>query len=192
MDFRRMTRQEIEHWYVGAFAEAFVENERKPLADIFALISEGRYELWGLFEESEMLGYAAIWKREGVALRLLDYLGVVKEKRNGGLGADMLARIKAWGLPLVTESELPVEGDSEEENAIRLRRIAFYGRNGFAPAYEMATCGMRWCALTVNTEGFAAQDIQRAHKALYGPEREDVVVPLPPGEEPKLPYWMKK
>ncbi len=192
MEFRLMTQQEIERWYVGAFAEAFAENERKPLADIFALISEHCYELWGLFEGGTLLGYAAIWKREGVALRLLDYLGVVAERRNGGLGADMLARIKAWGLPLVTESELPVEGDGEEGNAIRLRRIAFYERNGLLPVYEMATCGSKWQALTVNTEGIAAEDIQLAHKALYGPGREDVVVPLPPGEEPKLPYWMKK
>lgn len=192
MDFRIMTAQETERWYFGAFAEAFAENERKPLADIFALIDGGRYELWGLFEGETMLGYAAIWKRSGVSLRLLDYLGVIAERRNGGLGADMLSRIKAWGIPLVTESELPVEGDSAEENAIRLRRIAFYERNGFFPAYVMATCGMRWQALTVNTDALAVSDVQRAHKALYGAEREDVVVPLPEGETPKMPYWMKK
>ncbi|MBR7146457.1 MAG: N-acetyltransferase, partial [Oscillospiraceae bacterium] len=107
MDFRKMTEREIEHWYYGAFAEAFAENERKPLADIFALISEGRYELWGLFEEAEMLGYAAIWKRAGIPLRLLDYLGVVKERRNGGLGASMLSLLREQGVPTVTESELP-------------------------------------------------------------------------------------
>lgn len=192
MEFRIMTARETEAWYFGAFAEAFAENERKPLADIFALIDEGRYELWGLFEGETMLGYAAVWKRKGLALRLLDYLGVVAGRRNGGLGADMLARISSWGLPLVTESELPVEGDREEENAIRLRRIAFYERNGFSPAYVMATCGMRWQALTVNTGALSAGEVQRAHKALYGEEREDVVVPLPEGETPQLPYWMKK
>ncbi len=192
MEFRTMTKQEIERWYVGAFAEAFAENERKPLADIFALISEGRYELWGLFEEAEMLGYAAIWKRAGIPLRLLDYLGVVKERRNGGLGASMLSLLREQGVPTVTESELPIAGDSEEENAIRLRRIAFYERNGFSPAYEMATCGLRWQALVLSAEEFALAEVMRWHKELYGVEREDVVVPLGKNETPRPPYWMKK
>lgn len=192
MDFRKMTEREIEQWYHGAFAEAFAENERKPLADIFALISEGRYELWGLFEEAEMLGYAAIWKRAGIPLRLLDYLGVVKERRNGGLGASMLSLLREQGVPTVTESELPVAGDSEAENAIRLRRIAFYERNGFSPTYEMATCGLRWQALVLGVEEFALAEVMRWHKELYGVEREDVVVPLGKNETPCPPYWMKK
>ncbi len=192
MEFRLMTEREIEAWYYGAFGEAFAENERKPLSDILALIAGGRYELWGLFGGKTMLGYAAIWKKEGVALRLLDYLGVVAERRNGGLGADMLARIGAWGVPFVTESELPVEGDSEVENAIRRRRIAFYERNGLLPVYEMATCGSKWQALVLNAEQYALSDVMRWHKELYGPGRDDVKIPLGKNETPRLPYWMKE
>ena len=138
-----------------------------------------------------MLGYAALWKHTDIPLVLLDYLGVTSAKRNSGLGGEILRRLTALKFPLVTESELPVEGDSAEENHLRLRRIAFYERNGFSPAYEMATCGMRWQALTVNAALFPMADIMRWHRALYGPERTDVRVPLGRDEIPEMPYWMK-
>jgi len=199
-EFRRMSRGEIESWYTGDFAKAFAENERKPLNDIFALIDAGRYELWGLFEpdaeavggaESTPTAYAALWKRAGIPLVLLDYLGVTESRRNGGIGANMLEILKAQGFPIVTESELPVHGDSAEENAIRERRMEFYRRNGFVPAYEMATCGMRWQAYLAGAEEYSLSDIMRWHKDLYGPERTDVVVPLGKDETPQMPYWMK-
>lgn len=191
MEFRQMTRQEIEYWYQVEFSEAFAENERKPLPDILDLAAQGRYQLWGLFDGGRMLGYATLWRRAGIPLVLLDYLGVSAKLRNGGLGADILARLKEQGFPIVTESELPVAGDGDAENRIRLRRIGFYRRNGFTPAYEMATCGMRWQALLANTDGLDMADIMAWHKALYGPERTDVKVPLGPDEVPEMPYWMK-
>ena len=190
--FRDMTRSEIAAWYHTEFAEAFAENERKPLADILSLMREGRYELRGLFDGARLLGYAALWKRSGVPLVLLDYLGVTAERRNEGLGTQLLALLRETGLPLVTESELPVPGGDEAENALRVRRLAFYRRSGFSPAYEMATCGMRWQALVINTEGLALEDVMRWHRELYGPERTDVRIPLERDEIPALPYWMKQ
>ena len=191
MEFRQMTPKEIEYWHAVEFSQAFAENERKPLADILDLAAQGRYQLWGLFDGERMLGYATLWRRDGIPLVLLDYLGVSAALRNGGLGAGILARLREQGFPIVTESELPVPGDSDAENHIRLRRIGFYRRNGFTPAYEMATCGMRWQALLANTDGLEMTDIMAWHRALYGPERTDVRVPLGPDEVPELPYWMK-
>ena len=189
--FRPMNDEEIRFWYTTDFSEAFAENERKPLENIFSLMKDGRYELWGLFDGALMLGYAALWKRTGIPLVLLDYLGVASAQRNNGLGSEILHRLTALNFPLVTESELPVEGDSAEENQLRLRRIAFYERNGFSPVYEMATCGMRWQALTVNISSFSISDIMQWHRALYGAERTDVRVPLGQDEIPEMPYWMK-
>lgn len=189
--FRPMNDAEIRSWYISDFSEAFAENERKPLDDIFSLIRNGRYELWGLFDTTSMLGYAALWKDADIPLVLLDYLGITSTRRNSGLGSEILHRLTALNFPLVTESELPVEGDRAEENHLRLRRIDFYKRNGFSPAYEMATCGMRWQALTVNTTLFPMADIMRWHRALYGPERTDVRVPLGRNDIPEMPYWMK-
>ena len=191
MIFRTMSVDEIRYWYTEELSEAFAPNERKPLQDILMLQNEGRYELWGLFDAAQMAGYATIWKAPGIALVLLDYLGVSKRLRNGGLGSDILSRLRAQGRPIVTEAELPVTGGSESENDIRRRRIGFYIRNGFSPVYEMATCGMRWQALVYDEHGHTLGDIMRWHKALYGPARTDVVVPLGPDEQPEMPYWIK-
>ena len=191
MEFRLMTAPEVEYWYSAELRTAFLPQECKPLADICRLQQEGRYELWGLFDGSAMLGYAAIWKAPDIPLVLLDYLGVTVPQRNKGLGAEILLRLKGQGRPLVLESELPVADDRESENTLRLRRISFYQRNGFQPAYHMATCGMAWQALLYDPTNAAIEDIMRWHRALYGPKRTDVQVPLPAGKTPELPYWMK-
>ncbi len=191
MIFRQMTCNEIPRWYEGELTEAFIPQECKPLAEIFQLCREGRYEVWGLFDgEGLLVGYACLWLSHDVPLVLLDYLGVTKRRRNDGLGSEILRLLQAQGRPLVTESELPVAGDSEEANRVRRHRIAFYQRNGFTPAYPMATCGMAWQALTYLPHPTNITDVMAWHRALYGPQRTDVQVPLPPGSPLTLPHWM--
>lgn len=189
--FRKMNFSELEYWYNVEFKEAFAENERKPLQDIIKLIEENRYEVFGYFEGTHLIGYASLWMAKDDPLVLLDYLGVTSDLRNGGIGTDILKQLKGKGIPIVTESELPVEGDSEKENGIRARRINFYKRNGFVPAYEMATCGMRWQALLINAEEFSIESVMKWHKSLYGIERTDVEIPLGKGGIPTRPYWMQ-
>ncbi|MBR5390246.1 MAG: GNAT family N-acetyltransferase [Clostridia bacterium] len=188
--FRPMYAEEIPFWYHTLLAEAFVETERKPLDDILSLIADHRYELWGLFSGTEMLGYAAIWKKDGIPLVLLDYLGVAEAHRNAGLGARILSLLRSQGRLTVTEAELPVPGDGEAQNQLRLRRIRFYQRCGYRPLYPMATCGMAWQALVSDEEAPIGQ-VMAWHRALYGPERTDVQIPLAPGDIPAPPYWMK-
>ena len=196
MVFRAMKNGEIDYWYAQLMPEGFAPNEIKPREDVDRLLAEDRYEIWGLFPDGPEqgcmpAGFACLWKRPGIPLVLLDYLGVTGKLRNGGWGAWMLAKLKEQGRPLVLESEMPVADAPEQENAIRRRRIAFYERNGFVPAYEMATCGMRWQAMLAGGETYALEDIMRWHKQLYDEKRTDVQVPLGPDEVPELPYWMK-
>lgn len=190
MTFREMTREEITAWYDTELTRAFIAQECKPLEKIFALIEAERYEVWGLFDGGALLGYACLWKAPELSLVLLDYLGVTAARRNGGLGSEILRRLQQQGRALVTESELPVAGDTEDANAIRLRRIAFYRRNGFTAAYPMATCGMAWQALTYAPQ-LPIEDVMAQHRALYGAERTDVVVPLPEGAAPPPSFWGK-
>lgn len=179
-----MTPGEILPWYHRELCTVFLPQECKPLPDILALEAAGRYELWGLFDNIDMLGYAALWTAPDIPLVLLDYLGVTALRRNCGLGSAILSHLKEQGRPFVLESELPVEQDREEDNLLRLRRIGFYRRNGFTPAYRMATCGLAWQALLYDPTNIPVEDIMRWHRAIYGLNRTDVQVPLPEGDVP--------
>jgi len=190
-----MGPSEIRYWYHCELSEAFLPEERKPLADILALHQAGRYELLGLFQEEALLGYATIWQQPGGAgLVLLDYLGVTARLRNRGLGGELCALLSRRYGPqgLILESEAPLPGAPEEENALRRRRIAFYARSGFVPVYEMATCGLRWQAMLWGRAPDCLEDVMAAHRALYGPGRTDVKIPLGPDEVPTMPYWMSQ
>ncbi|MDO4650550.1 MAG: GNAT family N-acetyltransferase [Eubacteriales bacterium] len=191
MKFRQLAENEIQNWYEKELLEAFAPQECKPLEDIRKLMAEGRYEIWGLVDGDELLGYATLWMAPGIPLVLLDYLGVTAKRRSSGLGAEILQRLKAQGRAMVLESEEVIPGGDPEENHIRSRRIAFYKRNGFEPVYRMATCGMAWQAMLYDPSGTSLDKIMNYHRKLYGSERSDVEVPLPQGREPKMPYWMK-
>ena len=148
---------------------------------------------------------AKIVNERGVELQRLRKQVDVAIKKAEELGrSDMVKKLKARGQQLdtllkgKTFKDLSAGGQiggnpssSESENDIRRRRIGFYIRNGFSPVYEMATCGMRWQALVYDEHGHTLGDIMRWHKALYGPARTDVVVPLGPDEQPEMPYWIK-
>ena len=189
MNFRLLTAEEYPRWYHDQLSEAFVPQERKPLPDILRLLEEGRYEVWGLFDEDELLSYAALWKNATIPLVLLDYLGTTRARRNEGLGSDMLSRLEQQGRPLVAEAEFPVPGGSDAENALRLRRIQFYIRNGFTPAYIMSTCGMVWQALLweLSNRWKISWRSTRRCTAMCG---QTWSFPLPEGQTPQPPYWM--
>lgn len=195
MELRPMTEPEIAAWYETELAEAFPPNERKPLDEIMDLRSRGRYDIQGLFDGPALLGYATLWMEPADRTYiLLDYLGVTASKRNGGLGGEILRRVATAYAPrsrVLLEAEQPVPGGAAAENALRRRRIAFYERCGFMPLYDMATCGMRFLTLIGGAAPGDLAPVMAAHRAVYGPERTDVRVPLLPGEMPEPPHWMK-
>ena len=132
MELRQLPEEALLPWYERELTEAFPPNERKPLADILALIHQGRYQVWGLFQEEKLLGYATLWMEPtDQSCILLDYLGVTAAQRNGGLGQKivrMLAERLAGRSLLLIEAECPVEGDDPAENTLRQRRQRDRGR----------------------------------------------------------------
>ena len=184
-----------EDWYHALLCEAFPEKERKPFPDILALMATGRYELVGLYEDSSLIGYATLWMDPAhPSYVLLDYLGVIPNRRNEGLGGELLARLTrryAGQSQIIIEGELPVPDGDPRENDLRTRRLGLYRRCGFLPVYQMATCGMVFQALLGGTLPADLTPVMAAHRAIYGPSRSDVKIPLPPGELPETPYWMK-
>ena len=179
---------DLAGWYEGLLCRAFPPSECKPLGLVKELIGQGRYRVLGLYEGERLLGCAALWGNPDYPdWVLLDYLAVDESRRNHGLGREILRRLPSVcgeGQGIVLESESPVPGDDEAENALRRRRIGFYERCGFHGVYEMATCGARFQAMVSGEPPKDPQTVMEAHRGIYGPARVDVVVPLPPGMEP--------
>ena len=190
MEFRILREDELQGWYDRELCEAFPPRERKPLDVIRELIAAGCYTLWGLFDESGvLLGYAGLWGQPEGGWVLLDYLGVTAARRNGGIGGQSLALLgKREKGHIIIESERPLPGLDEDENAIRARRIGFYERAGCRGYYDMAACGSRFTAMTAGDEVDVPAMIA-AHRAIYGNSRPDVKVPLGPEEAPPPAFW---
>lgn len=192
MLFRQLNDKELPSWYEKELCTTFIPQECTPLEEILRLKSHGRYELWGLFDGSSLLGYAALRTNPGTPLVLLDFLGVSKCLRNKGLGSKILQLLKEQGRPLLLESEETLPAGDPQENALRERRLGFYSRNGFVPVYRMAACGMAFHAFLYPPSSYPLSMIMKGHRLIYGESRTDVCVPLPIGQIPPIPYWVKE
>lgn len=192
MEFRPMRKEEIPGWYDREFTTAFPPNERKPLAFMRELEARGEYAFLGLYDGDSLLGYATLQTHPDFPDHvLLDYLGVTASRRNGGLGARILALLKErfqGRTHVIVEAESPVPGEEGPENNLRSRRIGFYERCGCRRVYEMGACGIRCQVLSLGDPG-DLEAFMAAHRTIYGPLRTDITVPLGPDETPAPAHW---
>jgi len=192
LELKILSNELLLLWYEKFLKEDFVSDEIKPIENILTLIKNGRYEVYGVFQDDEMIAYASFWKKENINLVLLDYLGVSKKYRNQGIGSKILALIKEMlgNMPYVVEAEIPT-GSSLEEDKIRKRRIEFYERNGCKKVYLMATCGMKWQTLVNSKNEIDQKELAKLHKELYEEKRTDVKIPVSIDENIEKAFWSK-
>ena len=192
MELKILSNELLLLWYEKFLKEDFVSDEIKPIENILTLIKNGRYEVYGVFQDDEMIAYASFWKKENINLILLDYLGVSKKYRNQGIGSKILVLIKEilGNMPYVVEAEIPT-GSSLEEDKIRKRRIEFYERNGCKKVYLMATCGMKWQTLVNSKNEIDQKELAKLHKELYEEKRTDVKIPVSIDENIEKAFWSK-
>ncbi|WP_338952017.1 GNAT family N-acetyltransferase [Fusobacterium nucleatum] len=193
MELKILSNELLLLWYEKFLKEDFVSDEIKPIENILTLIKNGRYEVYGVFQDDEMIAYASFWKKENINLVLLDYLGVSKKYRNQGIGSKILTLIKEMlgNMPYVVEAEIPT-GSSLEEDKIRKRRIQFYERNGCKKVYLMATCGMKWQTLVNSKNEIDQKELAKLHKELYEEKRTDVKIPISIDENIEKAFWSSK
>ena len=192
MELKILSNELLLLWYEKFLKEDFVSDEIKPIENILTLIKNDRYEVYGVFQDNEMIAYASFWKKENINLVLLDYLGVSKKYRNQGIGSKILVLIKEMlgNMPYVVEAEIPT-GSSLEEDKIRKRRIEFYERNGCKKVYLMATCGMKWQTLVNSKNEIDQKELAKLHKELYEEKRTDVKIPVSIDENIEKAFWSK-
>lgn len=198
MELKTLDREGLERLYHEELERVFSDSERRPLGAMLRLLEMGRYEALLAIEEGEPIGYAMLWLSDAPDSALLEYLGVLRGKRNGGAGSQILTLLGERYQQLFGEAEAPDTGDPEEDD-LRRRRIGFYLRNGFRVLdYMCALFGVRFHCLYRGPE-LDDRKVQELHRRVYSDyfsqdhmERY-IQLPLAPDEPVHpAPRWMEE
>ena len=123
---------QIKALYKSRMKKDFVRSELKSLFAMRRSWEKNAYECYGLFEGSNILGYAFFVRLN--RRYLLDYLAVEESRRGQGLGSvflrELAHRMKDADC-VIAEVEDPEQAKDEAERALRERRLRFYLRNGY-------------------------------------------------------------
>ena len=162
-----LTDAQLKHAYYTVYREAFPPQELKPLSSMRRMTQDGVYRNLALFEGGEPVAFANLWL-DGNHI-LIDYLCVPAARRNRGLGAELLSRLREAYSPetvFIIETEAPT-GDAKKD-ALICRRLAFYERCGAVPlSYETAIFGVHYKTMAWSPLPPDEAEIQRRHAALY-------------------------
>ena len=198
MELKLLSKEELVQLYNDEMVFDFPKSELKPVRAMLRLIDEGKYEPLLVLEQGEAVGYAMVWLPPGREGALLEYFGVLRGKRNGGLGSRILAVLAERYGQIFGEAEAPTS-DDPAENDLRRRRIAFYLRNGLRVLdYECALFGVHFNCLYLGPET-DDRKIEKLHRSVYAdyfsPEHMEkyVQLPLHPGEAiTPAPEWVEE
>ena len=132
---RELTREEVRLLYREHMKDDFPKNELKPLSMMEAALDRGDYLTLGAFltdpPDPSPAAYAFFVTPGDAAL--FDYLAVRRDLRDCGVGSAFLRSLGptlARFRPVLLESDDPDHAPNEGERTRRLRRLAFYERNG--------------------------------------------------------------
>ena len=198
MELKMLDKEELAALYQNEMTVDFPHAELKPLSAMLRLMDLGRYDPLLITEGGQPLGYAMMWLPEGREGALLEYLGVLRGKRSGGLGTKILALLGSRYGQIFGEAEAPCS-DDPAENDLRRRRIAFYERNGFRVLdYQCALFGVRFHCLYRGPEA-DDRKVEALHRGVYAghfsPAHMEryIQLPLKPGEAVKpAPAWVEE
>ena len=198
MELKRLTKEELTDLYQREMVNDFPKSELKPLKGMHNLMDQGVYDPLLVTEGGQAVGYALVWlprQRNGA---LLEYFGVLRGLRNGGIGSRILDLLTQRYGQLFGEAEAPTSEDPAE-NDLRRRRIAFYERNGFRVLdYDCALFGVHFNCMYRGPEG-DDRVVEEMHRGVYahwfsGSHMERYIqLPLKPGEEIRpAPEWVEE
>ncbi len=148
------------------YKTAFPRYERKPLWIVRMKYRKGEADIWVIEHEGEFAGFAITVNE--LDMVLLDYFAISEDKRNSGLGGKALQLLQEKYADKRFFLEIECEDDSADNAAERVRRKAFYLRNG------MSEIGVKANVYTVDMEllGYYCdvtfEDYEKLYRASYG------------------------
>ncbi len=109
--------------------------EQKPEAWLRAMVAAPEYRVWIAQVAGRVVGFSILLLRPAEGFALLEYMAVITERRNSGLGSQLFQRTvehaatpQGARLPVLLEIDSDREASSDQ--AIRTRREQFYRRLG--------------------------------------------------------------
>ena len=199
MKLNLLNKEQLTDLYRTEMVFDFPKAELKPLRAMLRLMDLGQYDPTLVTDDGgEPLGYAMLWLPRSRQGALLEYLGVLRGKRNGGLGTHILPLLAARYGQLFGEAEAP-DADNAAENDLRRRRIAFYERNGFRVLdYDTALFGVHFKSLYRGPEE-DDRKVEALHRSVYAdyfsPEHMQRYIQLPLGPDEAVhpaPAWVEE
>ncbi len=164
-----LSKDQVAEIYQAHLCQDFPPDEQKTLDIILKAMDAGKYECYALTED-ELLGYAFFVKLEQDYL--LDYLAIVRGKRDLGLGSVFLKELALQmksAKSMIVEVEEPASGKNEAERTLRSRRKAFYLRNGFYDTGVNAEAfGVNFRLLEPSEKPRSQEDIKELYLRHYG------------------------
>lgn len=199
LKLKPLKEAELTRLYETEMVYDFPRAELKPLRAMVRLLAMGQYDPLLIADDQDTpLGYAMLWLPKGRQGALLEYLGVLRGKRNGGLGSRVLPLLMDRYGQLFGEAEAP-DSDDPAENDLRRRRIAFYERNGFRVLdYDSALFGVHFKSLYRGPER-DDRKVEALHRSVYADYfspahmQRYIQIPLKPGEAiHPAPAWVEE
>ena len=111
--------------------EAFPDNERVKISDLFEFGRDGKMEILGIYDVELFCGFFVIRKTGGIAY--IAYFAVCPENRSCGIGSKALSLLREHYPDRQIVVDFEACDESSENNSQRVRRRSFYLRNGFVP-----------------------------------------------------------
>ena len=199
MKLKLLNKCELESLYNAEIVYDFPRAELKPLRAMLRLMDMGQYDpLLITDDDGNALGYALVWLPRARDGGLLEYLGVLRGKRNNGLGTQALPLLLERYGQIFGEVEAPTS-DDPAENELRRHRIGFYERNGFRVLdYECALFGVHFKCMYQGPET-DDRKVLELHRSVYAdyfsPAHMErfIQLPLKPGEAiHPSPAWVEE
>ncbi len=173
LQIKFLDKTERKNIYKQHMKRDFPKNELRPLHGIEALVNQGVYYTYGIFEKDNLIAYAYFWEEKEREILLFDYFAVVSNLRNQGYGTDAMKAILHLcenKRGVILETENPEKAVSSEEREMRKRRISFYQRCGLQMSdIRIDLFGVEYCMMYKEWESNnVAKEILPVMKTLYG------------------------
>ncbi len=153
IQLEQLTTEQITSIYNEHMLTDFPPREMKPLSALLDARERDLYTCYGIFSEGELAGYVFLEHSGGDYL--IDYIAMFPEKRNGGLGGQLLSVLMEELYEcdsVIGEVEDPAFAETEADRSLQTRRLGFYLRNGIIDTGMTSVCfGARYKILELPT-----------------------------------------